>query len=154
MFDFKQFTEEHKFFIYLFVALFLWFIVIVNLVLGFMLDNFFIAYIIFTVIYTYFAFKYVLQLGDPLKDNKLFFAFILVEFVHDVITFPYLVTKAGVIDAPIEALFSTDVFLYKLLPAMPEIFKYFGVYVIMPTVILMIARTAAGKRAFWKAIKH
>jgi hypothetical protein len=72
----------------------------------------------------------------------------LIYMVHDVAWPPIMVTTIGVIPGlPNEAQLSSDIFLWNLLPTvLPGQLRYFLTFVLLPSIILLIASKFFGRK--------
>lgn len=141
--------EENKIFLVMAVLLLIWFAAIVSYFNVFMESNFMIGYTIMIVLLSYFSFRYILKFGNPADQINLFIAYVIVFFIHDLFLYPYLVTQSGLVNAPIQTIASSDVFIWKLLPeSWAPMIKYFVVYVGATTLGFFIARILAGREKF------
>lgn len=110
-------------------------------------SNYFSAYIAFTVVYTifllFFVFKSKITLGRIIGLVFLFIA-------GDIIMPPLLVTTAGIVSGlPVQAQFSSDIFVYSTLPDfIPAAIKYFLTYVLIPAIMIVLARHLLSKQIF------
>ncbi len=113
----------------------LWFYFIINLIKPIMESNFIIVFTIFVILYSIFIFTSLSSGSVNIKTNsslfslegiRLLLALIIAFLIFDVVMFPYLVTQEGPLQLPPEAKFSSDIYVYSLLPqALPNFIKYF-----------------------------
>ena len=133
--------------------LFLWF--------GFFIDKFFsiasgnvqLYYFIFLFVYGFLVLKFIFE-ENGFTNLRTLFAFILIFLSTDAIAPPILISKEIIPNLPIEAQFSSDLFLYNLLPNfLPHIIKYYFTYVIFPLLFLVIAAILLHRKKFTDFIK-
>ena len=156
-----ELNGENRLFLLIFISLFIWFYFILDLLLPYILNNFLISYIAFIFVYIFLVMKYILDI-DPMNDTKHYMAFVLVFLALDIIMFPILITKEAIADYPAQAQLSSDIFIYKLIASIPivntvfqtHIMKYVFVYIIAPTIMLIMARWLTTKRKFFDIIKQ
>ena len=136
--------KEHVLFASIFIAIAIWiyFLVPVVISLGSLP-----GYAVFLLTYVYLVFK---LLEIPFSTSH-YFAFILVFLAMDVIAPPMMIAQTGFSESLIpEQKLSSDVFLYQLLPtSLPHALKYFFVYVGMPVILLLAARTLTTRKGFY-----
>lgn len=111
---------------------------------------YFAAYSAFVVIYALFVWYFVFKKKTISPAGLLGIAFLFLA--GDIIMPPLLVTPQGPLqNIPGEAQFSSDIFIYRLLPDFlgPQI-KYFMTYVGVPAILIM----AAGHLLSYKVVKE
>jgi hypothetical protein len=144
--------NELKAFIILIVLLSVWFYVILDYLSPVIYNNIIFAYTIFIMLDTYLVCKYILFVGEKFNGRK-YFSLVLIFLATDIIMFPYLIDKSGIVATESGALMSSDVFIYKLLPDFIfPLAKYLLVYVLVPALLLMVARGLTTRRWFWQHV--
>jgi hypothetical protein len=124
--------------------------------------NFVLGYTIFTLLYSvfvlWFIFGQTFNNTEISKYIKTLFAWVLVFLALDIIIYPMLVTPVGIPEGlPVNALISSDVFIYSLLPpALPAIARYYITYVGAPVLFLFVAYKLLAKdeKKFTTFVKH
>lgn len=113
------------------------------------INNYILSFLIFSSVYAFIVSKYVLK-----TNGKITLAFILIVFAFDIVMPPYLVTATGLASTDPNALVSTDVFVYSILPqSIPQNINYYLTYVFIPVLMLFIARALVNKGSFNNLIK-
>lgn len=116
-------------------------------------SQYFIAYTVFIAGYASFIVWLILKDtgGTPsFRNPKIYVAFILAFFLSDLFMYPYLVGKDTQPELPTDAQISSDMFIYKMLPAdMPQAVKYFITYPLTLSIgFTIIALLTKHKRQF------
>lgn len=128
---------------------------------GFFVDKFYslasnnvqLYYFIFLFVYGFFILKYIFE-ENGFTNLRTLFAFILIFLSTDVLAPPILISKSVIPNLPIEAQFSSDLFLYNLLPnLLPHVIKYYFTYVVFPLIFLIIAAVLLHRKKFTDFIK-
>lgn len=128
---------------------------------GFFVDKFFslassnvqLYYFMFLFVYGFFILKFIFE-ENGFTNLRTLFAFILIFLSTDVLAPPILISKNIIPNLPIEAQFSSDLFLYNLLPDFfTHMIKYYFVYVVFPLAFLIIAAILLHKKKFTDFIK-
>lgn len=149
-----------KLFVIALVLLSTWFLLIYPALQNIIQENYTVAFIVWTLLYTaivwYLAKNITNQSSLPssiLNSAKFFFILLIILFSYDLIQFPYLLTMNGVLEGlPAGARISSDVFIYQLLPTMPEFLKYWIIYALIPSISFTVVAMLAGKKKVFNHI--
>lgn len=136
--SFKLDKHERNLIIGIFVALAIYF--------GFLIDKFYLIaetnitlyYIIFLIVYASLVLKYIFEI-NLFNNLRILFAWAMVYLAGDTIFPPILIDKITLpTNLPMVAKFSSDIFIYNLMPDfLPHIYKYYGTYVLIPSLLLI-----------------
>ena len=135
------------------LALFIFFGFFVDKFYSFASSNVQLYYFIFLFVYGFLILKFIFE-ENGFTNLRMLFAFILIFLSTDLITPPFLISKNVIPNLPLEIQFSSDLFLYNLLPNfLPHIIKYNLTYVAFPLVFLIIAAILLHRKKFTDFIK-
>lgn len=150
-------SHEKKIFLAVFISLSVWFNFLNSVFQSIVESNFIFGYIIFVMIYLFLLFRYIIPIetaGIVKADARTIIGWFFVFLALDMILYPVLVSTQGCPgDLPFESKLSSDIFICALLPDMPGIIKYNIIYVIAPTIFLIIGRLILSRRGFSNAVQ-
>lgn len=144
---------DRTFILGVFIFLILWANLISDIANQLISQNPVLFYAVFIALYLGLVLYFIFDI-NPISDIRFFLSWVLIFLAFDIMLYPMLITKNGLTQLPPEAQASSDVFIYKMLPTMPELLKYNIVYVVVPTLFFIAAFYIAGKRQFSNMVKQ
>lgn len=152
-----QIQELAKIFVVALVVSTVWAFVFVDYLNPIFENYFLIAYFVFMAFYSAITTYAITNLNPFESENfRKYLGFFIAFVIADIMLYPMMVTKTGVPSLPTTATISSDIFIYRLLPAeLPEWFKYFVVYPLTFSIgITTVAWLARRWGMFSKMVKN
>lgn len=122
-------------------------------------SNYILGFSIFLLVYSMFIQYAVFKrtpLGEPIEYIKITFAWLLIFLALDLVLYPILATPDGGIaeNLPINAMLSTDVFIWRMFPdSLPNIIHFGIVYVLVPSIFIFLATLIVPRKQSSKFIE-